>query len=156
MKQLYSVFVLLFLIAFAGFAQNKASLEVKNFNTQHSKFIQEGSKVQVIKEGRIFKGTLKIISNESILTNSDTIQLSQIQEIPAKTVSRQLGGAALLVPSAFIGGFGFWAVGAGLASADGYGIIAVVFGSPLAAAGVLSYVAMSYDGSGNLFRYLYP
>ncbi len=148
MKKLFFIFELLILTSFAGIAQTNTGLELRNYNTNNSKFISEGSKIQAIKDGKTYKGNLKVISDKSICINSDTLLLSQIQEISAKTFSRQLGGAALLVPSSFVGGFGLWAVAMGLASSDGYGIIVVVFGTPVAAAGILGV----YIGAKLIFK----
>jgi len=153
MKQMYLVVILFFLGLFGALAQSKANLEVLNYHNHRSKFIQEGTKVRVIKEGRIFKGILKILSNQSILINSDTIKLNQIQEIDAKTSARQAGGVALLVPSTAVGGFGLWAIGAGLAAHDGYGMLAVIIGAPFAAVGALGiYVGAKLISNGRKFN----
>jgi len=148
MKKLFFITQVLILTSFLGIAQTKAGLELRNYNTNNSKYIAEGTKIQAIKNGKTYKGNLKVISDKLICINFDTLLLSQIQEISAKTFSRQLGGLALLAPSSFIGGFGLWAVTMGLASSDGYGIIVVVFGTPVAAAGILGV----YIGAKLIFK----
>lgn len=140
MKNLFFIFQLLILTSFAGYAQTNAGLQLRNYNTNNSKFVTEGSKILVIKDGKIYKGTLKVISDESIAINSDTILLSQIQELRVKTFSNQFGGGVLLASGSFVGGFGLVFVGAGIAEASGYGIIAIIFGAPLAAVGIFGAI----------------
>ncbi|MBA4411551.1 MAG: hypothetical protein Q8S54_00010 [Bacteroidota bacterium] len=137
MKKIYFVLSLVFLTSMSVLSQNSPGLNFRNYSSNSTKFVQEGSKVRGIINGKIYKGNLKIISDQSICINSDTIQLDQIQEISAKSVSRQIGGTALIIPSGLLGGSGLALVGAGLASADGYGILGVIFGVPVAAVGIL-------------------
>ena len=137
MKKIYLIISLLFIIAIGGIAQNRAGLELRNTNSQSSLFIAEGSKISVVKDHQTYKGILKIVSDQSICINSDTLLINQIQEISAKTASRQIGGTALVIPGGFLTGAGLTFIGYGLASADGYGFLAVIFGAPVAAVGIL-------------------
>ena len=141
MKSIYIVIVLAFFTSLAVLAQNKKVLKLRNYNTNNLRYIHEGSKVHAIRDGKVCKGILKIISEKTIAINSDTLQISQIQEISAKTTSRTVGGVALLIPSAYIGGLGIWAVAAGLGSLDNFGALAIVIGAPLAVVGLFGIYA---------------
>jgi len=135
MKQIFLFVGLLFIVSSGLFAQKNSGIEVKNFNTNRSMFISEGTKIQVIQNGIKYKGKLKVISDKLICINSDTLSLNQIQELRAKTVSSGLGGAALLVPGSLLGGFGLYAIGIGLAE-GGWGFLAVMIGTPPALVGI--------------------
>lgn len=135
MKQIILFVGLLFITSLGLFAQKISGLEVKNYNTNRSKFIPEGTKIQVVQNGIKHKGKLKVISDNLICINSDTLSLNQIQELRAKTFSSRMGGIALLAPGSVVGGFGLYAIGTGLAE-GGWGFLAVIIGTPPALVGI--------------------
>lgn len=79
MKLLFLLTSLFFLHSSGIFAQNFSGLEVKNYNNHRSKFIPEGTKIQVIKNGVKYKGKFKVISDKLVSIGSDTLSLNQIQ-----------------------------------------------------------------------------
>lgn len=135
MKLIFFITSLFFLTANGVFAQNFAGLEVKNYNNNRTKYIPEGSKIQVIKNGVKYKGKFKVISDKFVSIGSDTLSLNQIQELRARTSSSNVGGLALLVPGSFIGGWGLNVMAIGLAE-GGWGFLAVFIGTPPALVGV--------------------
>lgn len=135
MKQIITITILLTFATWSGFAQNKTGLEVKNYKSHKTIFIKDGAKVKIREAGKKLKGNLKVISDQSIMVNSDTILLSQIQELRARTSSSLLGGLGMVVPGVVIGSAAIYAVIASLAEAGGYAIISVIVFTPLAAAG---------------------
>lgn len=137
MKKIYLIISLLLLITIGGIAQNRAGLELRNTNSQSSVFIAEGSKISVVKDHQNYKGLLKIVSDQSICINSDTLLINQIQEITSKSSSRKVGGTALIIPGGVLTIGGLTLIGVGLASSDGYGFLGVVMGAPVAAVGIL-------------------
>ena len=76
------------------------------------------------------KGKLKVISDQAILVNSDTILISQIQELRARTSSSLLGGLGMTVPGGVIGSAALYAIVTSLAEAGGYAIISVIVFTP--------------------------
>ena len=130
MKQMLLIIHLIILTGFGVIAQNKAGLLVRNYSNNNSKFISEGTRIHVVKDGRTYKGTLKVISDQIILVNSDTIAVSQIQELFAKTTSNQLGGLALAVPGTIIGGVGLVGIVAGIAEGS-YALVGAILITPI-------------------------
>lgn len=139
MKRFFLVIYLLSITVYGAIAQNTAGLEVRKFDTNSSIFIPEGSKIQVIKDHKRYKGTLKVISDQSILIDSDTILINQIQLLNAKTFSSKLGGGILVAAGSFFGGLGVAGVGSALLSADSYAILGIVF-APLGVLGIIGVI----------------
>lgn len=135
MKIMHFTFCLFFFLSIGVFAQNFAGLEVKNYNNNRTKYIPEGSKIQVIKNGVKYKGKFKVISDKLVRIDSDTLSLNQIQELRARTSSSNVVGLALLAPGSFIGAWGLNVMGIGLAE-GGWGFLAVIIGTPPALVGV--------------------
>ena len=126
----------LILSVFGGIAQPKYSLEIRNYKSHKSYFVTEGSKICVIQNGKFYKGVLSVISDKALLVNSDTIQISKIQQFYSRTSSSGLGGGILLTSGSLIGGLGIYAVVAGI-SEGGYALLAVIFTAPIAAFGII-------------------
>jgi len=139
MKQICIVICLFLLTAFGANAQSKRSLEVISYSGTKSIFIGEGASVQVIKNGHKYNGYLKILSDQLIIINSDTILISQVQGIRARTSSSQLNGIALVVPGTIIGGLGVAGAVAG-AIEGGYALVAAIFVVPVAAIGIVGTI----------------
>ena len=140
MRKLITVFTFLFLFFTAGLAQSTNGLILKKYGSQKSIFVKEDTKVKIIKNGKTYKGKFKVVSDQAILINEDTIPISQIQKLNAKTSSSKLGGTALLVPGGLVGAGGTALTIAGLASLSEYGIIGVVIGAPSAVLGIFVVV----------------
>ena len=140
MKQICIVICLFFVTVFGAIAQSKGSLEVIGNKGQKSKLINEGTRIHEIINGKKYKGDFKILSNQAILINSDTILVSQIQGLSANTTSTQFSGLALIVPGSIIGGVGIVATVAGIIDGGGYGTLGVVMGVPLAGIGIFGVV----------------
>lgn len=139
MKRFLLVTYLLSITVFGAIAQNKVGLEVRNYNSNNSKSIVEGSKIQVIKDHKRYKGVFKVISDQSILINSDTILINQIQGLNAKTFSSKLGGVTLVTAGGFLGGIGLVGVGSAILSADSYAFLGIVL-APLGALGIIAAI----------------
>ena len=131
MKCIFIVVALFILTSFAVIAQNKSGLEVKGYEGKVTRYISEGSKICVITNGEKYRGNFKVLSDKAILISSDTILVSQIQELRAQTSSSQIGGIALVVPGSIIGGLGLVGIGVGIAE-GGYGLIAAILVTPIA------------------------
>jgi len=138
MKQMLIIIHLIILTGFGVNAQNKAGLIVTNYKNNNSKFISEGTKIHVIKDGRTYKGTFKVISDQIILVNSDTIRINQVQELSAKKFSNQLGGGVLMATGVVTSGLGLTLVVAGIL--ESYVLIGLVLGGPIAAVGVIGVI----------------
>ncbi len=139
MKQVYLAISLFLLTSFAAIAQIKGSLEVSSYRGKNTNYISEGSKVYVYVNGKKYKGNFKVLSDKAILINSDTIVVSQIQELFAKTSSSQLGGLALAIPGTIIGGLGIAVIGTGIAE-GGYVLVGAIMITPIA--GIAIYAAI--------------
>jgi len=135
MKLLILFTSLFFATSFGVYAQNSQGIEVSNTNSHRTKFIPEGTKIQLTQNGTKYKGKLKVVSDQLICIGADTLTLNQVRELRAKTSSSKLGGIALLAPGSFLGGFGLYAIGIGLAE-GGWGFLAVIIGTPPAVVGV--------------------
>ena len=133
------VVCLLMLTAFGADAQSRGSLEVSSYRGHKIKFLDDGANVQITKNDKKYKGQLKILSDQSILVNSDTILISQVQEISAKTVSSHNKGVALVVPGGIVGILGVGGIVAGI-SEGGYGLLGAIVLTPVAAIGVIVMV----------------
>ena len=152
MKRKLILIILLILAAFGGIAQTKSSLEVRNYRSQKSNYISEGSKICVIKNGKLYKGALTILSDKAILVNSDTILISNIQQFYSRTFSTRLGGGILLTSGSLIGGLGLAATVAGISDGGGYALLAVLLGVPIAALGIIGVVkGVKYLSRGKKF-----
>jgi len=139
MKKIILIAGLLAIFSLWGFSQNNAVLEVRNYKTHKSRFIKESSKVKIKEAAAKYKGRLTVLSDHSILVDSDTVLLSQIQGINSRTTSSTFGGIGLLVPGAILGSFGTWGfvtVWAELASPF---IGAIIF-APIAAVGIFGTI----------------
>jgi hypothetical protein len=136
MKQIIIITIFLAFATLLRFAQNKTGLEVKNYKSHKTIFIKDGAKVKIKEAGKKMKGKLKVISDQAILVNSDTILISQIQELRARRSSSLLGGLGMTVPGGVIGSAALYAIVTSLAEAGGYAIISVIVFTPLAAAGM--------------------
>jgi len=148
MKSLYLIITMFLLTSSAIFASDYSGIVVKNYNTGKTKLIKEDSKIRAIIDGKVYKGRFQVVSDKVIAINSDTIVLGNIQELSSKTAARQVGGVVLATPSVFIGSFGIWAIGQGIADASGYGLFAIVFGTPVAAIGIMG----TYFGARLIFN----
>ena len=122
-------------------AQSTNGLVLKNYKTQKTFFVKEGTKVKIKKEGKTLKGAFKVVSDHAILIKTDTLQINQIQGLSAKTSSSIIGGTALLIPSSLIGGSGLVLTIAGIASLSDYGLIGIIFGAPIAALGTIGVIS---------------
>jgi len=140
MKTLVFSISLLFISAFYVNAQTGAGLQFMNYKNGKTVFIKEGARLMIKKEGKKFKGNFKVISDQQILLNTDTLSSLQIQEIFTRTGSSQISGAGMLLPGAFMGAMGISGLITMLAEAGGYAIIGVVLLSPVIAAGILMSV----------------
>ena len=109
----------------SGYAQNGGILVTK-YRNQKSKFITEDSKIQVKSGGKTIKGRYTILSDSTILVNTDTISLKQIAEFSVKNLPVQLGGAALLLAGAYSTAGGIVGV---IAATSEFGIYGFVFGA---------------------------
>lgn len=136
MKQIIIIIGILSLATICGFAQTKTGLEVRNFKNNKTILIKDGAKVKIKEAGKKMKGKLKVISDQAILVNSDTILISQIQELRARTSSSLLGGLVMAVHGGVIGSAALYAIVTSLVEAGGYAIISVIVFTPLAAAGM--------------------
>ena len=130
MKQIYLAITLFLFTSVAAIGQDKSGLELMSFKGNQFKYISEGSKVSVYKYGKKYKGNLKVLSDKAILINSDTILVSQIQELGAQTSSSQAGGLLLAVPGGIITGLGLTVIGAGI-SEGGWGLLGAILVSPI-------------------------
>lgn len=130
MKRTILTTTLLLLFILSGFAQTNG-LEFKNLSTQKTKYIKEGEKIKVKSDGKTYKGRFEIISDSQILVESDTLLLSDIQDIRTKSFLSSLGGGLLFV----YGSFG--------AAAMIYGISMIAIeGGELVILGILFFGAM--------------
>lgn len=153
MKKLIFVVGILLLAVIWSAAQTTNGLLLKNYTNQKTVFIENGSKIKITSMGKTLKGKFKTISNEAITIGSDTIPVSQLQEIRSKTSSSKVGGFALLVPGSIIGSGGAILTIAGLVELSGYGIIGVVLGVPLATLGTIGVIkGVQLLSNGKKFR----
>ena len=137
MKKYLQIISLIFLVVFGSSAQNITGLELKNYKTQDSRFVENGTKVKIIKNGITYKGNLNVISDQAITVDSDTLLLTEVRELWARTTSRTVGGLALAAPSALFGAGGLALIIAGIAEGDGYGFIGIILGIPVVTAGAI-------------------
>ncbi len=140
MTRILAVTSLLILFTWNGFAQNMTGLSFTKFNTQNTKFITEGSNIKVKIGNKTFKGNFTVLSDQEILINTDTIQISHIQELRAKTATSIAGGLAILIPGALIGSLSVYAIAIAVVEAGGYAIIGIILFAPLATIGILAAV----------------
>ena len=140
MKQIYLAITLFLFTSVAAIGQDKSGLELMSHKGNQFKYISEGSKVSVYKYGKKYKGNLKVLSDKAILINSDTILVSQIQQLCVQTPSSQLGGLGLAVPGAFISGGGLALLGAGIIQAEGVLILMGIVMSPITAIGIFGTI----------------
>ncbi len=141
MKQIYLAITLFLFTSVAAIGQDKRGLELMSYNGNQFKYINEGSKVSVYKYGKKYKGNLKVLSDKAILINSDTILVSQIQQLCVQTPSSQLGGLGLAVPGAIISGVGFAIIGSGIGLAKTGAIFVLgIVGGSIAATGIFGMI----------------
>ncbi|MGQ7868381.1 hypothetical protein [Sunxiuqinia sp. sy24] len=139
MKSAILILSFLFLFLHQGAAQSSNGLLINNFKNQQSRVIQEGSKITIKKDGQTYKGKFQIVSQEALAIGSDTINLSQIDELFAKTSSSNLGGSALSI-------LGIWAGAGGLAgtvavAAEGsFALVLIPFTASIAALGTFGAI----------------
>ena len=139
MIQICIVICLFLLVAFGAYAQSRGRLKVISYKGHKSKFIEEGTWVRFFKNGKKYNSHFKILSDQSILINSYTVLISQLQELSAQTFLAQIDGVVLAVPGGVIGSLGILATVDGL-NVGGYGLLGVMVGVPLAGIGVIDVV----------------
>ncbi len=121
----------LFIFILCGLAQT-GGLEFKKVYNQKTKYLQEGKKILVKSGGKKYKGKFRIISDSTILVESDTLRLSDIQDIRTKSLLSALGGGLIFA-------YGTWGTGAMI-----YGIALIVTeGTDLVVLGVLFLGSMA-------------
>jgi hypothetical protein len=136
-----TIFILSFLFLFLhqGAAQTSHGLLIKNFKNQQSRVIKEGSKITIKKGGQTYKGSFQIVSDEMLAIGPDTISLSQIGELFAKTSSSNLSGGAFSI-------LGIWAGAGGLAGTvaaateGSFALILIPFTASIAAIGTFGAI----------------
>ena len=106
MRQICIVICLFMHVAFRAYPLSRGRLEVINYKGYKSKFIEEGTWVRFFKNGKKYNSHFKILSDQSILFNSYTVIISQLQELSAQTFITQIDGVVLAVP-----GGGYWQPG---------------------------------------------
>lgn len=122
---------LLLIIFLSGLAQT-GGLEFKRIQDQKTKYLQEGKKILVKSEGKKYKGKFQIISDSTILVESDTLLLADIQDIRTKSLLSALGGGLLFA-------YGVYGTGAAI-----YGIALIVAdGAELALLGGLFFSSLA-------------
>jgi len=100
MKRTIMTACLLLIFIISGLAQT-GGLELKKSSTQQVKHVKEGKKIKVKSEGKTYKGRFEIISDSQILVESDTLLLSEIQDIRTKSFLSSLGGGLLFAYGTF-------------------------------------------------------
>ncbi|MGQ8336448.1 hypothetical protein ACUNWD_07840 [Sunxiuqinia sp. A32] len=139
MKNALLILCFIFFSATTGVAQSPNGIIVKNYKNQKTKFIEEGSKITVKKYGQIFKGTFQLASNEAILVNSDTILISEVQELYSKTAGSNIGGIASTAVGGWAGAGGIIGTAAVL-SEGSYAIILIPFTAAIGALGTFGAI----------------
>ncbi|WP_159521085.1 hypothetical protein [Sunxiuqinia indica] len=136
MKHLVLVFGFIFLSMFSGIAQSENGIVVRKYRNQQTWLIKEGAKITIKKDGQKYKGKFKIIDKESILVNSDTIKINQIQELYAKlSTSNFTGGVFTLLGSwTGVGGISGTVMAV---SEGGFAILAIPFAAGIGTFGTL-------------------
>jgi hypothetical protein len=90
-----TLYILLLLISFAGFSQNKA-LELKNKQTGKTILFEENQRIKVrTLDGKKSIGKLTFSDNETLIINNKTIKLDSLQSV--KTQPRVLGTIKTIV-----------------------------------------------------------
>lgn len=143
-------FIILFLVVFSVFSSSaqKNGLMLTKYKNQHTKFIKEGSRIHVRSKGTPVKGSYTILTDSTILVQTDTIPLSQISALRFKTLPIQLGGGSLLLAGSYLTAGGIYGIVALTEELAGLGFVAGLFlfsplyvgGGLLAAGGVLMLV----------------
>lgn len=105
----------------------KGGLLVTKYKNQKSKFITEDSKVRIKSGGKTLKGRFTILSDSTILVQTDTILLTQISEVRFQKVATQFGGGLLLLAGAYLTAGGIFGV-ATIAAEGGVGSGALLIG----------------------------
>ncbi len=141
MKQIYLAITLFLVTSVAVIGQNKSGLELMSHSGNQFKYISEGSKVSVYKYGKRYKGNLKVLSDKAIIINSDTILVSQIQQLYVQTSLSMPGGLVLAVPGGIASGGGLAIIGSAISSGNlGAILFTGIFAIPIAAIGIFGTI----------------
>lgn len=150
--------VLCLMVSFTAWAQS-SGIQLTKHQNQRIKFIKEGTKTLVRHGALISKGPFTILSDSTILVNTDTILISNVQEIRVRNIGNQITGGAMALIGSYlfvVGIVGIAAIAADMGQvALLYGIIflPVGVGCVWAAATGIGYLTKGKKYSGNKWDY---
>lgn len=135
--KLFYTFIFCFTLLSVNISAQDNILSITKESTGKEKVFAEGTKIRVFTEdGKSFKGRFTVIDSNTILVDSDTILLSNIDNIRIKNLWGILGGAGIIGAGGFISYTGINLLVQSFSQGDIAIMVSAIVGIPVGVTGI--------------------